>query len=79
MGGSDVYSPLRWIFDSKPEYPRSIFFFSDGGVSRVDELYSMTRENVNNSRLHSFGIGQGADRDVIINLAKSGKGVHEFV
>ena len=79
MCGNEEYTPLKWIFDFKPEYPRSVFLISDGGVGQATRLYQIIRENVNNSRLHAFGIGQGAEKDIIMNLAKSGKGVHEFV
>ena len=79
MRGNEEYTPLKWIFDSQPEYPRSVFLISDGGVGNADRLYQIIRENVKNSRLHAFGIGQGAEKDIIMNLAKSGKGVHEFV
>ena len=79
MCGNYEYGPLKWIFDKEPEYPRSVFLISDGGVSNANQLYSIIKANVKNSRLHAFGIGRGAEKDIIMNLAKSGKGVHEFV
>lgn len=79
MHGNEEYAPLKWIFDTVPEFPRSVFLISDGGVGEADRLYTIIRQNVRNSRVHAFGIGQGAEKDIIMNLAKSGKGVHEFV
>jgi len=57
MRGNEEYSPLKWVYDSIPEYPRSIFLISDGGVGNAHKLYEIIRENVKNSRLHAFGIG----------------------
>lgn len=79
MGGTEADAPLKWIFDVVPEFPRSVFLISDGGVGGADRVFSIIKENVCNSRVHAFGIGNGAEKDIIMNVAKSGKGVHEFV
>lgn len=79
MGGNNEYGPLAWIFNTVPEYPRNVFLISDGGVDEADRLYNICRSNVHNSRLHAFGIGNGAEADIIRNLAKAGRGVSELV
>jgi len=79
MGGNNEYGPLAWIFSTTPTLPRNIFLISDGGVENAQALYNICRSNVHNARLHAFGIGSGAEADIIRNLAKSGKGVCEMV
>jgi hypothetical protein len=79
MGGTEIHQPLQAVFAEVPDYPRAIFLLTDGGVSNPGSVIDLIKDNINNSRVHSFGIGSGASRELIINSAKAGKGVHEFV
>ena len=39
----------------------------------------MVAEKVGNSKVHTFGFGSGADKDLVIWLAKKGNGSHSLM
>lgn len=81
MGGTNIKTPLGFVFKNKADfrYPRSIFLLTDGEVYNTSEIIDMISENSLDSRVHSIGIGSGADKDLIIFSAKAGRGSASFV
>ncbi|OMJ67694.1 hypothetical protein SteCoe_35071 [Stentor coeruleus] len=81
MGGTNIKSPLMFIFDKKTDfrYPRSIFLLTDGQVNDTNDVVDIISENSLDSRVHSIGIGSDVDKDLIIFSAKAGRGSASFV
>ncbi|CAI2378146.1 unnamed protein product [Moneuplotes crassus] len=80
MGGTNIYSPLKHILLSKYDcsYPRNVFLLTDGGVCDRENVINLIKENSSHTRVHSFGIGTGADQYLIKESAKAGKGKYHF-
>eukprot|EP00826_Nyctotherus_ovalis_P020298 TRINITY_DN1635_c0_g5_i1.p1 TRINITY_DN1635_c0_g5~~TRINITY_DN1635_c0_g5_i1.p1 ORF type:complete len:575 (+),score=109.59 TRINITY_DN1635_c0_g5_i1:316-2040(+) len=80
MGGTEIYAPLEKVF-SKPVdhfYPRSIFLLTDGDVCNPGSVINLIRNNAHNTRVHTFGIGSGASRQLIKGSAIAGNGYFQF-
>ena len=63
--GTDIYSPLKHIFDmGQPEdcIETQIFLLTAGDVHNFQEVVDMIASNSNsNHRLHTFGIGKSVN------------------
>ena len=62
MGGTNIYDPLKNVFDSRviQGYPRQIFLLTDGEIRNIQEVFKLLRLNLKYSRTHSIGIGEKA-------------------
>jgi len=80
-GGTRVYEPLETIFKQKLEEgcQRQIFVLTDGHVSRAQDSVNMVKKNNAAGRVFSLGIGEGASRELVNGLARSGNGSAMFV
>ena len=83
LGGTDIYSPLKFIYDSAKEYeninlPRNIFLLTDGEILDKDKTLKIIENNSNNFSLYSIGIGNSFDKDLIKNAGILGKGNYNF-
>ena len=56
-----------------------MFILTDGGISNKKETCHYVGKFSNNTRVHSFGFGSGADRYLVKELAKQGKGNYHFI
>ena len=54
--------------------PRSVFVLTDGQISDRQRVCDYIRKSCNTTRVHSFGIGSGADSFLVKEMAKAGKG-----
>jgi len=81
LGGTEIYSPLKLIFNTpiKNGYPRFIFLLTDGGVSNTYHVIQLIEENSDRARVFTVGIGNGCSPELITKAALYGKGKHEFV
>ncbi|CAC5412219.1 unnamed protein product [Mytilus coruscus] len=81
MGGTEILRPLKQIYSKncKQGYPRQIFLLTDGGVSNTDEVIKLAKKNNGNTRVFTFGIGDGASTSLIKNVAKASNGKAIFI
>jgi hypothetical protein len=84
MGGTDISSPLREIYNSddvysKIELSKNIFILTDGDVDNRNECIDIIKNNSNKFRIHAIGIGDYFDKVLIEQCGKLGKGGSSFV
>ncbi|XP_052099163.1 von Willebrand factor A domain-containing protein 5A-like isoform X2 [Mytilus californianus] len=81
MGGTEILQPLKQIYSKncKQGYPRQIFLLTDGGVSNTNEVIKLAKKNNGNTRVFTFGIGDGASTSLIKNVAKASNGKAIFI
>ncbi|XP_048773308.1 von Willebrand factor A domain-containing protein 5A-like isoform X1 [Ostrea edulis] len=80
MGGTEIFKPLENVFKNKPSgsYARQVFLLTDGQVSRVSKIVQLVKEQ-KNTRVFTFGIGDGCSTELIRNVAKVSNGKATFV
>lgn len=83
LGGTEIYKPLEEIF-KKPVadevHNSHIYLLTDGAVLNAEKVIDLIKNNcTGKSRLHTFGIGSGADERLIKGCAFSGKGNFSFI
>ena len=84
MGGTDIVSPLKSIFENKSEYEKinlskNILLLTDGEVEDKNECFDLIKDNSNLFRIHSIGIGNDFDKELIKLCGQYGKGSSNFV
>ncbi|CAG2243183.1 unnamed protein product [Mytilus edulis] len=81
MGGTEILRPLKHIYSKncKKGYPRQIFLLTDGRVRNTDEVIKLAKKNNGNTRVFTFGIGDGASTSLIKNIAKASYGKAIFI
>ena len=83
MGGTNISGPLDCIYKddnySKINLSKNIFILTDGQVFDKEECFNLIAINSNKFRIHSLGIGNSFDRDLIEQSGKLGKGSSRFV
>ncbi|XP_061169715.1 von Willebrand factor A domain-containing protein 5A-like [Saccostrea echinata] len=79
MGGTEIYRALLKVFEDKPvKVTRQVFLLTDGEVGNVQEIVKLVRSQTN-TRVFTFGIGNGCSTELIRDVAKAGKGKATFV
>ena len=83
LGGTDIYSPLKFIYDTVKNYeninlPKNIFLLTDGEIINKDETLKLIEKNRNNFSVYSIGIGNSFDKDLIKNAGILGGGNYNF-
>ena len=84
LGCTNIVSPLEYIFSKKSEYQKinlskNILLLTDGEVDDKNECFDLIKENSNIFRIHSIGIGDSYDKELIKLCGKYGKGSFNFV
>jgi len=81
MGGTEILAPLTKVYEEKPAKGcrRQIFLLTDGAVWDASSVIAAVRANQALNTVHSFGIGDGASRALVVGTAKAGKGSMFFV
>jgi hypothetical protein len=75
MGGTEILAPLQYVLGSlKPEV---VFLLTDGAVSNTQDVLETARRC--ESRISTFGIGNGASVGLVRGLAELTGGQHEFM
>ena len=83
LGGTDIYSPLKYIYDSyevhdKINLPRNIFLLTDGEIDNKKQTLDLIYKNSSKYHIYSIGIGNNYDKDLIKNAGIIGKGGYNF-
>ncbi|XP_071169761.1 von Willebrand factor A domain-containing protein 5A-like [Mytilus edulis] len=81
MGGTEILKPLKKIYSEtcKHGYPRQIFLLTDGEVDNTSEVISLVGSHKKNTRVFTFGIGDGVSTSLIKNVAKASSGKAVFI
>ena len=58
---------------------KRIFLLTDGQVGNSREVVNQAKFANDSIRTHTFGIGQGCDEQMVIDVAKAGRGSHSLV
>ena len=81
-GTTDIYSPLKDIYDSGDysdiKLPRNIFLLTDGEIDNRSETLKLIENNNYNFAIYAIGIGKEFDKDLIKNAGILGKGNFNF-
>ena len=83
LGGTDIYSPLKDIYDSSEIYdkinlPKNIFLLTDGEIDDKEKTLALIEKNNSKFIIYSIGIGNSFDEDLIKNAGIIGKGNYNF-
>ena len=79
LGGTDILNPLKKAIRLNiGGRKRIVFLLTDGEVENKSEVILKARENSETTRVHTFGIGEGCDRELIENTAVAGRGSFSF-
>ena len=83
LGGTDIYEPLKNIFDSYKIYekinlPKNIFILTDGEVDNKEQVIEIIGQNNDKFKIYSIGIGNYFDKDLIKTTGTMGKGGYNF-
>ena len=83
LGGTDISSPLKEIFNSKDydeiKLGRNLFILTDGKVRNREECLELISTNCEKFKVHAIGIGSSFDKKLIQNAGIQGKGSYHFV
>ena len=83
LGGTDIYSPLKDIYNSSSDYEKiklhkNIFLLTDGGIGDKSQTLQIIERNNKEFSVYSIGIGDDFDKDLIKNAGILGKGNYNF-
>ena len=83
LGGTNIYSPLKDIYDSFEIYDsiklsKNIFLLTDGAIENKENTLSLIENNNNNFSIYSIGVGNYFDKNLIENAGIIGKGHYNF-
>ena len=83
LGGTNIYSPLKEIFNSKDydniNLGRNLFILTDGEVENREKCLELISTNCEKFKIHAIGIGSSFDKKLIQNAGLQGKGTYYFV
>ena len=66
FGGTDILEPLiKAATINIGDKKRRVFLLTDGEVDDKSQVIAFVHDNCETMRVHSFGIGDGCDKDLI--------------
>lgn len=80
MGGTEIFKPLESVFKNKSSdsYARQIFLLTDGQVNNVKKIVDLVQKQ-KNTRVFTFGIGDGCSTELVKDVARVSNGKATFV
>lgn len=79
LGGTNILAPLEECVKlNVKNREKRIFLLTDGQVGNVDAIVAFALKNRDAARIHTFGIGSGADKHLVSRTAKAGRGSASF-
>ena len=57
---------------------KRIFLLTDGDVENSLQIIKYVKNNNKITKIHTFGIGDDCDKDLVSNTAKAGRGSFNF-
>lgn len=80
LNGTDLYSPLKYIYESEVKYgQRQIFILTDGEVNCNELIFHMVSKNAENNRCFTVGLGSFCDAGLVEGIATLSGGNCSFV
>lgn len=80
LNGTDLYSPLQYIYESEVKYgQRQIFILTDGEVNCNEIIFNMVSRNAENNRCFTVGLGNFCDAGLVEGIATLSGGKCCFV
>ncbi|HIC39957.1 MAG TPA: marine proteobacterial sortase target protein [Piscirickettsiaceae bacterium] len=82
-GGTEPLEAIKFALNSRDshtdDYLRQIVFLTDGQVGNEDEIFRSVRQNIDDDRMFTIGIGSAPNSHLMTKLAKYGKGAYTFI
>jgi len=92
FGGTNILDPLKVVTETFILDPLKVvtetldfcnkklrvFLLTDGEVDNKDQVIAQVRKHCETTRVHSFGIGNDCDRELIKQTAIAGRGSYSF-
>ena len=82
MGGTEIYSPLEFIFskiNKSSKFDKHVYLLTDGQIGNTDEVIKLIKENNSSFTVHAIGIGASVSTALVVGCSNAGKGNHYFV
>ena len=76
FGGTELDGAISCVLSQTQnhKYPRNVFVLTDGAISNTQTVLDIIEKHNHETRVHSFGIGSGASKYLVNEIAHSGKG-----
>eukprot|EP00919_Chromeraceae_sp_WS-2016_P012445 GHVR01029049.1.p1 GENE.GHVR01029049.1~~GHVR01029049.1.p1 ORF type:complete len:261 (+),score=134.17 GHVR01029049.1:56-784(+) len=93
MGGTEMLKPFEHIYkysdkninkknkekNENKKYFKQILLLTDGQISNINELINIIRNNKEEARVFTLGVGSGVSTSLVNSVARVGGGVSFFV
>ncbi|RUO95700.1 hypothetical protein BC936DRAFT_143417, partial [Jimgerdemannia flammicorona] len=87
MGGTQIYSPLRWAFDhAQKDMSTTIILMTDGEVNNTEELIKLTDTEIRKCknpkygvRVYTLGLGNSVSHHLVDGIARVGQGFAQYI
>jgi len=79
LGGTEILPALEAAVKTLRHEYASMILFTDGAVGNEDEVIDFAAAHKHRCRIFTFGIGNGASHNMILEVARKSGGMAEFV